>query len=65
MVQIQVRSFVSKAGTTDFDMGYFYNIEEAAPGYYISGWEYIGNGSGTGIYEQYIREKANGRLLKD
>lgn len=33
-----------KAGTTDFDMGYFYNVEEAAPGYYISGWEYIGNG---------------------
>lgn len=33
-----------KSGTTEFDQDYFYNIEEASSGYYISGWDYAGNG---------------------
>lgn len=33
-----------KAGTTEFDQSYIYDIEAASNGYYISGWLYAGNG---------------------
>lgn len=32
-----------KSGTTEFD-DYFYDMEKASSGYYIAGWDYIGDG---------------------
>ena len=39
-----------KAGTTEFDRSYFFNVEEATSGYTITNWIYIGNGKVIGQF---------------
>lgn len=34
-----------KAGTTEFDLDYYFNIEEASGGSNITSWTYVGNGN--------------------
>jgi hypothetical protein len=34
-----------KAGTTEFDQTYLYDVETASGGYYINGWVHAGNGN--------------------
>jgi hypothetical protein len=51
-----------KAGTTEFD-DYYYNMEEASSGYYVSAWDYVGDGLALAFMNK-VSEKSQWTAIK-